>query len=96
MVEVPHKGMRCPICCYLFFPNSKQLEQVYAWVSVDENGHEGFIAGQLGIRPVMMALMNSDLATARDLKDIAKSAIEGIPGYKVRLIKFGSREVIED
>lgn len=85
---------RCPLCPYGVPPNHKILKELYAWVSVDPNGLEGFMAGNFGTPEsnANMMLCHSDLKLALRLRSIAEDAIRQLPGYKTKLVRFSTRE----
>lgn len=94
LVTHPHGILHCPICPFNVPGNTKILESLFAWVSVDENGREGFMAAQ--INGNMLMLCHSERHKAMELEDMARDAVKTIPGYHARLIKFSNREIVKD
>ncbi len=86
---------QCPLCPFNVAPNTKILETMYAWVSVDAEGREGFMAVDLG-SGVPMPMIHSERAMVERLRGNAKRAVKGMPGYRARLIKFSHREILDD
>lgn len=88
------KMYECRECGFNLPPNTKEMKQVYAWVSVDENGMEGLFGAKMP-NGVLMLLCSSEYKMAVDLRDIAERSVSTIPGYRARLVKFTRSEVIE-
>lgn len=85
--------MHCPLCPFNVPKNKKLMETMFAWVSVDPDGLEGFMAAEI-VPGVKMVLCHSEYEKAVGLENIARKAISGMPGWTTRLIKFSKREVV--
>jgi hypothetical protein len=74
--------------------NTYPIPVLYAWVTLDARGNEGIAAGMLpglGTTP----LVAGNEGTARKLRVVAET-IAHSSGYAVRLVKFTTREVVEE
>ena len=73
--------------------NTHRIDNVWVFVSRDENGNEGVIAAPtaLGVMPLIAA----DSERLESLRPLAKSLVDKVPGKKVALIKLTTREEIE-
>jgi hypothetical protein len=89
--------LQCPECIFNVPPNTQVLREVFAWVSVDTGGNEGFIAAHLPGMPLgsVAMLMNGVRATAENLRPIAEAAVRSVPGYQVKLVRYARAEVVE-
>lgn len=88
-------NLQCPICPFNMSPNHKLMEQMAVWVSVDERGHEGFMAVSMG-SGAKMVLAHSDPEYAKTLRHMAARVVKTMPGWKARLIVFSTRETLEE
>jgi hypothetical protein len=71
-----------------------QIDEIYAFVSVDaSDGNEGVCAVNLG--GVLMPLIAADPARLEALRPHAKQIAQML-GQKIRLVKFTTRQVIEE
>lgn len=86
--------LQCPFCNFNLIANQTVLTGLYAWVSVDRLGREGFIACEMN--GIVMALIHSNLDMVMSLEPAARKAVSTLPGYGIRLIRFTRREVIRD
>lgn len=77
---------KCTACGFHFRPNVKKIDSIYVWMSIDKNGLEGMMAA--GIEGRAIILQSSNYETAIKLKPYAERAIQVMPDYKVKLIKF--------
>lgn len=77
--------------------NYMKIEEVYCYVSVDENGNEGIVAQtmELAGSTVMMPFVAADRVMRDRLDPLAKQ-IQKKTGKKIRLLRMTSREVIEE
>lgn len=69
-----------------------RIDEMYAFVVVDEDGTEGipaFTAGDLA-----MPMVGADMAKIEDLRPIAAHVASSF-GKRVELVKFSSREHLE-
>jgi hypothetical protein len=70
------------------------VKEVWAFVSVDPaDGNEGIIAHSMGA--MLMPLVAADRTRLKDLWPIARRMARG-HGFHVRLVRFGTREVVVD
>ena len=67
------------------------MENLYAWISVDENQFEGIIAGTNPPLPFISTELEVLKAWEPYVQDIATKA-----GKKCRLVKFGCREIVTE
>jgi hypothetical protein len=75
-------------------PNKLVIHELYAYVSVDEEGNEGVLAHYvppLGNVPLVGADMDRMMSYKPYALEIAK-----LTGMPVRLLKFSIREIMED
>lgn len=87
--------LHCPVCSFNVPLNTKILEGLYAWLSVDSEGREGFMASQLPGSSAVMVLCHSERHKIEELRKTAMNAVNGLPGYSARLVHFTKREVLE-
>ena len=71
----------------------KKIEEMFAFVSVDKDGHEGVVAHFINSQ--WMPLVGADMERINSLVPFAK-AIKEKTGLTIKLLKFGSiKEVLE-
>jgi hypothetical protein len=73
--------------------NTFRINEIYAFCSQDEDGHEGVIA--FNSRQGMMPMVAADKARIDSLREIAKQ-LKGNTTQKIVLLKFSVREEIEE
>lgn len=73
--------------------NKLRIDQIWAFVSVDEKGDEGLCAFQssMGWTPLIAA----DEARLESLRPVAQR-IADASGKPIRLLKFSTREIVEE
>jgi hypothetical protein len=74
-------------------PNKLRIENIWAYVSVDENGMEGVCAVNVG--GTWIPLIAADPERLESLRSMALTLAALTPNRKIRLIKLTSREEIE-
>lgn len=75
-------------------PNKLKIEELFVWVSVDENGNEGVCATL--VAGIMMPLIAADKAMLVKIRPLALRVKQQATGRrKVRLIRFTKREELE-
>lgn len=92
--DLGNGNFQCPRCPFNAPKNTKRLETMHAWVAVDRDDKEGFMAVE--IQGTRMVLCHSELSMAQRLRPEAQRAVRGLPGYRARLIKFTARETLEE
>lgn len=75
-------------------PNTQPITELYVFLSRDENG-DGILAASLGGLG-MVPLVTGDPKNLEFLRPMAMKAAEACPDKKISLVKFSSREVIEE
>lgn len=73
--------------------NTFKITEIYAFVSVDEDGNEGVLAANLG--GMMMPFVCADKARVDSLRNHAEK-IAHMTAKKIKLVKFTNREEIEE
>lgn len=84
---------QCKTCGFTAPPNSIKIEEIYAFVSVDKDNHEGVIAINTAHGP--MPMIAADKARLEYLRPHAVEVARKTK-MKVRLLKFSTREEIEE
>lgn len=83
----------CPKCKFHAPTNKLRIKEIWAWVSVDPNGHEGIICFE-GPGGIPHPAIGADAERLKALRPIAEqAATSGIP---IRLLKFSQRELIDE
>lgn len=89
----PTQRLICSYCPFNAAPNTKQIDEFYCWLSVDESGMEGMVG--VSRNGTYMVAQNSNKAVAEHLRPDMKEAAKQT-GMKMRLVKFVKTEVIEE
>jgi|SRR6266849_5113092 len=76
-------------------PNKLHIDEIFMFISVDDDGNEGVCAFQTASG--MMPMIGADLDRIESLRPIAKqlAGIQEYTGKKIRLVKFKVREEME-
>jgi len=76
-------------------PNKLRIDEIFCFISVDDDGNEGVCAFQAGA--TMMPMMGADLDRVESLRPIAKqlARMQYFTDKKICLIKFTVREEME-
>ena len=96
-LSLNENGMNaCDLCGFTMPENTKVIDTLYAWVSVDPNGLEGLLAVDVG-NGVKVTTVASDLRIIEQFRPQMVKAIESMQaGYRLRLIKLAGREVLDE
>lgn len=70
-----------------------KIDELLAWISVDQDGNEGIIGAKL-IGDTFMPFVGADMPRIESLRGKARE-ISLHTGYPVRLVRFSKREVLE-
>lgn len=82
--------LHCPICPFNCSPHKKQINSLFAWVSVDrETGVEGLIG--VNVHGIIMTAISSEKSMALQFKSI----IPEMEGYDIHLVEFTMKEVLD-
>ncbi len=82
----------CPKCSFCGWDNYLVIDNLYAFVSVDENGNEGIVASKLGNS--FFPLVGADSERVESLKPFALQMAKNSK-IKVNLLKFSNRTLVE-
>lgn len=93
--DVGRDILHCPVCPFNVPRNTKVLQTMYAWLSVDAEGREGFMACLMP-NGIQMVLCHSELHMIQKFRDMALQSLATLPGYHARLVEFTSRRVVEE
>lgn len=74
--------------------NKETIDNLYAFISVDENGNEGILGASLPPGQVL-PLVFSDMSLSDKMRDIAKG-IAVHTDKTIKLVKFSNKEYVED
>lgn len=94
---------RCRKCPFNVPVNQHKMDQMYAWVSVDSQGLEGFIAvgsdspmGPGGSMVTLVTpLIHSQEQEVMKMEKMARQAQQST-GVTIKLIKFESRTIVKE
>ena len=73
----------------------EDLEELCAWVSVDENGLEGVIAISTGDMPTQ-PMVGSDIKRLETWREVIEELKEKRPTVKYQLCQFDNKTVLEE
>jgi len=71
-----------------------RIDEIWAFVSVDEHGNEGIMAAPLIDGVMSMPLIAADAARLTSLMPVAQQMADMF-GREVRLVKFSTRDIIK-
>ncbi len=76
-------------------PNTLRIDEIFAFISVDDKGNEGVCAFVNGTQ--MVPMIGADMKRLESLRPIARQLAgqEEFTGKKIRLVKFKVREEME-
>jgi uncharacterized Zn finger protein (UPF0148 family) len=83
----------CPLCDFIGGKNFNKLNEMFAFVSVDQDGNEGVITMR-GPNNMALPMVTSESSLVDKLKPKAKEIEKSIK-MKVKLLKFTTRTEIE-
>lgn len=72
--------------------NHLKIDEMWAFISVDQDGNEGVCAFQSG--SMMVPMVAADIERVKDFEPIAKRLAKVSP-YPIKLIKFSTREEVQ-
>lgn len=73
--------------------NYMKIDEIYAFLSIDEKGNEGVCSAQMPSGN-WLPMLAADMARVNDLRNIAEH-ISKQSGLKIRLCKFSTKTVVE-
>jgi hypothetical protein len=86
LMEVSTMSM-CGTCNFMHYPNTRVIENIYAWVSVDKDtGFEGIIAMESG-RGLAMPMVTSNKELMLRMEAVANNAVTPL-GLAARLVEY--------
>lgn len=73
-----------------------KIVELWAWVREDDGDGEGILASEMVLdgRRMFVPLVGADRARIESYRDFAYG-IARVSGYKIKLVRFSSAEVIE-
>lgn len=71
---------------------SRVIDQMYAFIAVDDDGDEGIIARESGL--MLLPLVGADMARVNSLKNFVLTD-QDCAGRKITLVRFSQREVLQ-
>lgn len=89
------ENYNCPDCGYTMPAVSLQIEKLYAFISVAEDGFEGVCAKLCGMG-LWMPLICSDEKLLPELRGVAKDLAKENGGSKIVLYEFSQKKKLEE
>jgi len=74
-------------------PNEAPITELWAWLSIDDKGNEGIVAFELSNKTWMS--VTSKRRIAEKMRPFVQEVVER-SGLRVRLVKFTTKEVVEE